>query len=98
MQHGHHIDTQSGLSWYRCQWVELVDERVRWELNPKSRYALVEAYERAPHRQLIRAVDDKALQAFLRAWGPLTMGLRTWSDESPLAHVRKERDRLTAWV
>jgi hypothetical protein len=98
MQYRFHIDTQSGLNWYRCKQVELAGDTLRWELNPAARYDLTAAYERAPHRQLILAADDKALQVFMRAWGPLTIALPAWTGEDSLAHVRSERDKLAAWV
>jgi hypothetical protein len=64
-----------------------------------GRYDLVEAYERAPHQQLISSDNDASLKAFIMGWGPLRFFLpTTWEGTDPIAMYRQERDLLRAWV
>jgi hypothetical protein len=92
------INPIPGGYWYRCKHVEFAGETATWELNSGSRYSLFEAYEKTPHRQLIQADTDVALQAFVKAWGPLRPQLDAWSGSDPIEMYRNERDALTASV
>jgi hypothetical protein len=100
----HHINKReiSGMGtqskdWYRCKRVDFVGETAIWELRRTSGYSFLEAYKMTPHRQLIQAIDDNALQVFVKAWGPLRrFSLNDWSGIDPIETYREERDRLTA--
>lgn len=59
------------LRLHRCQAVVLDGDRLAWTLAPKGQYDVMEAYERAPHRELMGADTDGALKVFVRRWGPL---------------------------
>jgi hypothetical protein len=91
---GHNHINSDGPFWYRCKRVEFQGAAATWELSQTSRYLLLEAYERAPHRQLATAVDDAELRDFVKAWGPLRVKLDAWSGSDPIADYRHERDRL----
>lgn len=94
-----HINTAAGGYWYRCSRVEFIGDKVKWELSQTSRYSFYEAYERTPHRQLIEARDDAALQNFVKAWGPLYFSYpweSEWGDSQPIEIYRNERDQLQA--
>lgn len=62
----------------------------------------MDAYSKEPHRQFIGAEDDRALQYFLKAWGPLWIGLGDqtgdWTGKCSMVLVRRERDELIAWT
>jgi hypothetical protein len=90
----HHINTDEPF-WYRCKRVGFTGETATWELSQTGRYALLEAYQKAPHRQLVAASDDDQLRAFVRAWGPLRARLDAWNGSDPIADYRYERNRLT---
>jgi hypothetical protein len=92
-----HINSD-GPFWYRCKRVDFHAETATWELSQTGRYALLEAYQKAPHRQLATATDDGQLRAFVKAWGPLRGRLDAWSGSDPIDKYRNERDRLAAIV
>jgi hypothetical protein len=92
-----HVNSD-GPFWYRCKRVDFHNETATWELSPTGRYSLLEAYQKAPHRQLATATDDEQLRAFVKAWGPLRWSLNAWSGSDPIANYRNERDRLEAIV
>jgi len=92
-----HINSE-GPFWYRCKRVDFHAETATWELSQTGRYALLEAYKKAPHSQLATTTDDEQLRAFVRAWGPLRARLNAWSGSDPIENYRNERDRLTAMV
>lgn len=92
-----HVNSD-GPFWYRCKRVDFHDETATWELSQTGRYSLLEAYQKAPHRQLATATDDEQLRAFVKAWGPLRWSLDAWSGSDPIANFRSERDRLAAIV
>jgi len=98
MKRQSHINTTEGAGWYRCKRVEFSGETANWELSRTSRYNFSEAYQMAPHRQFIKASDDDALRAFVKAWGPLRASLDAWSGSDPIETYRRERDRFTAGV
>jgi hypothetical protein len=97
-----HVNTNyypdHGSCWYRCRKVEFIGEKVIWELSETGRYELVDAYHQAPHRQLIQAIDDAALRAFVRAWGPIRSSLDSWAGSDEIACYRRQRDLFQAWV
>jgi hypothetical protein len=94
-----HVNSQTGAFWYRCKRVLFEQGLVKWELSRTGRYELLEAYAQRPHRQLIEAGDDVALQAFVKAWGPLnSLELKAWEGGDSVANYRRERDTLQAWV
>jgi hypothetical protein len=93
-----HIKNSEGQGWYRCKRVDFIGETATWELDPSSRYNFSEAYQRAPHRQLLKASGDDALRAFVRAWGPLRFSLDVWSGSDPIEIYRSQRDEWTAGV
>ncbi len=97
MKEQHRINGD-GPFWYRCKRVEFTGETATWELSQTGRYALLEAYQKAPHRQLIAAFDDEKLRTFVRAWGPLRAKLDAWNGSDPIDSYRSERDRLAAIV
>jgi len=92
-----HINSE-GPFWYRCKRVDFHEETATWELSQGTKYSLLGAYQKAPHRQLAIATDDKKLRAFVKAWGPLTTRLDTWSGSDPIDDYRNERDRLAVTV
>lgn len=96
MQVQNDINALDGTNWYRCKRVEFAGETATWELSRTGRYGFQEAYEKAPHRQLIRATSDGTLRVFVRAWGPLRPALDDWSGTDPIEAYRKVRDRMTA--
>ncbi|MGA7851296.1 MAG: hypothetical protein WCA13_19525 [Terriglobales bacterium] len=72
---------------------------MKWELSRMGRYELLKAYAQKPHRQLVEANDDNALQAFVKAWGPLNLTyLKAWEGCDSISNYRRERDTLQAWV
>jgi hypothetical protein len=87
-----------GPFWYRCKRVEFHANMATWELSQAGRYALLEAYEKAPHRQFAAAANDEQLRAFVKAWGPLRARLDAWSGSDSIADYRHERDRLVLKV
>jgi hypothetical protein len=87
-----HVNTHD--RWYRCGRVEFSGKRVTWELASTAGYSYRDDYEKAPHCQLIRAGDDEALRAFVKAWGPLRRSLKDWSGTDAIDTYRKVRDRL----
>jgi hypothetical protein len=91
----HHINID-GPFWYRCKSVEFTGETATWELSRSGRYALLEAYQKAPHRQLVAASDDGQLRAFVRAWGPLRARLDAWHGTDSIDTYRNKRDELAA--
>src|SRR4051812_29999744 len=95
-----HVNMHSPRAfWYRCKRVVFEQGLVKWELSRTGRYELLEAYAWKPHRQLVEVSDDKALQAFVRAWGPLRMFRpEGWKGSDSIASYRRERDNLQAWV
>lgn len=95
MKEQHRINTD-GPFWYRCRLVEFTGKTATWELSQTGRYALLEAYQKAPHRQLVAALDDEKLRTFVRAWGPLRTKLDAWNGRDPIDSFRNERDRLAA--
>jgi hypothetical protein len=95
----HRINTTVSANWYRCQKVVFDGGDAIWELSRTGKYDLIGAYERKPHRQLIEAVDDDSLRAFVRAWGPLAHIRPTaWNGRTPVVAYRHERDTLAAWT
>ena len=98
----HHINTRLDISdrpntWYRCKRVEFADETVTWELSQSSSYNFLKAYQKNPHRQLIQARDDRGLQTFVKAWGPIRgVALNGFRGTDPIRAYREVRDRLTA--
>ena len=98
MKSQYHINESQAPQWFRCKRVEFVGETATWELSRTSDYGLLEAYQRAPHRQLIQATDDNLLKSFVKAWGPLRMTLGAWNGSDPIATYRRERDGLRATV
>jgi hypothetical protein len=94
-----HVNQQIGAFWYRCKRVVFEQDSVKWELSRAGRYELLKAYARKPHRQLVEASDDNALQAFVKAWGPLNcLELKAWEGRDLISDYRRERDTLQAWV
>lgn len=94
-----HVNSQKGAFWYRCKRVVFEQGLVKWELSRTGRYELLEAYAQKPHRQLVEAANDRALQAFVKAWGPLNSSeLKAWEGSDSIANYRRERDTLQAWV
>jgi hypothetical protein len=93
-----HINTSAGGYWYRCRSVEFIGDTANWELSPSGRYSFFEAYAKTPHRQLLDARSDIALRAFVKAWGPLRVGLDAWTGSDRIERYRIERDSLTATV
>lgn len=98
MQIQKHINKHSDGIWYRCKRVSFEGDLSTWELSKTGRYDLFEAYRKRPHMQLIKAFDDDALRAFVKAWGPLRVHLDSWSGCDPIARYRRTRDVLTASV
>ena len=98
MKSQYHINTPQEPKWYRCKRVEFIGETATWELSMAGEYGLLEAYQKAPHRQLIQATDDALLKSFVKAWGPLRMTLGAWNGSDPIAVYRRERDGLRASV
>lgn len=78
--------------------MEFKGETAIWELDRTKRYSFSEAYQKAPHRQLLKADDDDRLRAFVRAWGPLRFSLETWSGSDPIETYRKQRDEWAASI
>ena len=97
MEVQHYINATE-MYWYQCSRVVFEDEVARWELSRSSRYGLLEAYERKPHRRLIEASDDDSLKGFVKAWGPLRFSLDAWTGSDAVESYRRERDLLRAWV
>jgi len=94
-----HVNTQTGDFWYRCKRVVFEQGLVKWELSRTGRYELLKAYAQKPHRQLVEASDDNALQVFVKAWGPLNLTyLKAWEGCDSISNYRRERDTLQAWV
>lgn len=93
-----YIKSSEGPGWYRCKRMEFKGDTAIWELDPTKRYSFSEAYQKAPHRQLLNASDDNALRAFVRAWGPLRFSLETWSGSDPIETYRRQRDDWTAGI
>jgi hypothetical protein len=91
-----HINTVNGTGWLRCKSVRFAGETATWELSRTGCYDFLEAYEKTPHRQLIRALDDESLRVFVKAWGPLRPALDDWSGSDPIEVYRKIRGRMTA--
>jgi hypothetical protein len=99
MQKQKHVNTQPGGFWYRCKRVVFEKDSVKWELSRTGRYELLKAYAQKPHRQLVEASDDNALQTFVKAWGPLnSLELKAWEGSDSISNYRRERDTLRAWV
>jgi len=101
MQVQNHVKLPAGGYWYRCSRVELVDEMVKWELDPNSCYSFFEAYRQTPHRQLVEASDEIALRNFVKSWGPLYFSYpweSTWGNSQPINNYWNERDKLRATV
>lgn len=84
--------------WRRCIRVDFDGDTVSWELSPTGKYDLLTAYEKQPHRQLIKATDDRGLKNFVRAWGPLTFGIGGDARRASLASIRRDRDFFRAWI
>lgn len=80
--------------WYRCKSVAFAGGTATWELSRTGRYAYLDAYKMAPHRQLVQATDDDSLRAFVKEWGPLRATLGDWSGSDPIEKYRKARDRV----
>jgi hypothetical protein len=78
--------------------VSFEGDTATWELSPTGRYDLFESYQKRPHLQLIKANDDDALRAFVKAWGPLRLRLDSWNGCDPIEAYRRTRDVLTASV
>lgn len=94
-----HINIPRETKWCRCSRVELSGRTLKWELSRTGEYDLLDSYQRKPHLQLARAEDDKALVAFVKAWGPLRpMRLPFSSGDDPISEYRIERDLLKAEV
>lgn len=94
-----HINMPLSTQWCRCSRVEFGDGMVKWELSRTGEYDLLESYQRSPHLQLAKATDDKALLAFVKAWGPLrTVRLPFTSGDDPIGDYRAERDLLAAEI
>lgn len=90
-----HINVPAETKWCRCSRVELSGGVVTWELSRTGEYDLLDSYQRKPHLQLAKAEDDKALVAFVKAWGPLRpMRLPFTSGDDPISEYRIERDLL----
>ena len=81
--------------WYRCKNVAFQGETATWELSRTGHYDFLDAYKMTPHLQLVRATDDGALRAFIKAWGPLRMVLDDWSGSDQIDEYRKARDKVT---
>lgn len=96
MQLQHRVNLSDGSKWSSCERVEFTGDTATWELSRAGGYDLLEAYQQTPHYQLIRAINDKALKAFVKKWGPLRVALGVWSGSDPIEAYRMERDRLTA--
>src|SRR5215472_16075073 len=98
MKHQNDLKGPSGGHWYRCSRVEMVEDSVNWEQNPKSPYTFFEAYPKKPHLQFIEAKDDAALCKFVGAWGPLwreTLFQESeWVGYEPIEHYHREREKL----
>jgi hypothetical protein len=93
MQSQNRINTND--HWYRCSRVDFSGEKVTWELARTPGYDFRDAYEKDPHRQLIRATDNESLRVFVKAWGPLRdRRLNSWSGTDKVDFYRKMRDRL----
>ena len=94
-----HVNSKNGAFWYRCKRVVFEQGLVKWELSRTGRYELLKAYAQKPHRQLVEASNDNALQAFVKAWGPLnSLELKAWEGSDSISNYRRERDTLQAWV
>ena len=93
-----HINNKTFPGWYCCKQVEFGGETATWELSQTGRYSFIEAYQKTPHRQLVKASTDQQLRAFVKAWGPLRGRLDGWSGKDSIETYRKERDRLVAAV
>jgi hypothetical protein len=98
MESVHRIDTQKIQNFFCCKSVALVGDTLKWELNSASPYDPMDAYAKAPHREFMRAEDDKALESFVKAWGPLWIGVGDRPGESSLPLVRDSRNLLIAWT
>jgi hypothetical protein len=96
----HRINDNDGPNWYRCKQVEFTGETAIWELSRTGKYGLLAAYQMAPHRQLVQAVDDVSLRAFVKAWGPLRINLtpNEWAGSDPIPVYRRQRDTFRTWV
>jgi hypothetical protein len=98
METGNRTDAKNDPAFYRCKSVWLCGDTMKWELDSASPYKPMEAYKDAPHRQFMQASDDSAIEAFVRAWGPLWIDGGDSPGESSLPKIRKERDTLIAWA
>lgn len=97
MQIQKHINT-TDTEWYRCKRVSFDGDTATWQLGQASKYNMLEAYQRKPHMQLVRATTDEALRAFIKAWGPLRVRLDSWTGTDRIQRYRRTRDELTASV
>jgi hypothetical protein len=87
---GMNIGNNTELIWRVCRRVSIDGDILRWELGQKC-YGLLQAYEDAPHRDLMTADSDDKLRVFVRKWGPL----RRLSDgQDSLTWYRQKRDVL----
>jgi hypothetical protein len=95
-----HINASPETKWCRCSRAELSDGIVTWELSRTGEYDLLAAYQRRPHLQLAQATDDKALVAFVKAWGPLrqVILLDSTKGTDPVDDYRTQRDLLSAEI
>lgn len=98
MQVQHRINEDKGAVWYRCKRVSFDGDISTWELSQTGHYDLMEVYQKRPHLQLIKATDDDALRAFVKAWGPLRLRLNAWSGCDLIETYRRTRDVLIASV
>jgi hypothetical protein len=83
-----------GLGWYRCKFAHFSQGEVSWQLNRAGWYSFTEAYEKIPHRRLMLATNDRLLQSFIKAWGPLCRTLSGWSGTDGVDNFRNRRDNL----
>jgi hypothetical protein len=94
MEVGDRIET-AGSFWNRCKFAWIDKGLLHWELDPRKKYELTEAYAKEPHRDLIAANSDELLQVFVRHWGPLA-NTRTARGSQPIESCRRVRDWLSA--
>jgi hypothetical protein len=95
MELRHHIDALGHL-WHGCKSVKIEGDVLRYELSPNRSYALIDAYQDGPHRELIAAQSDDALRIFVRKWGPLRW--LTMQGQDSLAWYKSARDLLATTV
>jgi hypothetical protein len=94
-----HINESAGGMWCRCSRVELRNGTVSWELSRTGSYDLTASYQRSPHVQLAKALDDRALLAFVKAWGPLRVTrLHSMNGTDSIDEYRTERDLLAVEI